>query len=159
MKKMLLFFALLLSPVLAFSHGNGHHDDDHTGPQGPKGDKGDKGNNGTNGKNGVDGVNGTDGKDGLDNSKLDDAIHDVNRTKVIGEGVIRLYDAKRFQINAFANYDFRGRKAHEIGARIEYKLGRSYEERRIEALEKLLERHLSYLERKYKSRELLPEGK
>jgi hypothetical protein len=90
------------------------------------------------GGDGKDGLNGRDGKD-ADNGKIDDVEHRLNRTKIIAEGVLRLYDTKKFQINAFANYDVRGRKGHEIGMRLEYKVGKSYEERRIERLEQIIE--------------------
>lgn len=108
--------------------------------KGAKGDTGSQGNSGATGSKGDEGIAGKDGQDGkdADNARLDDVEHRMNRTKILAEGVVRVYDAKKFQVNLFANYDFIGRKSHEMGARIEYKLGKSYEERRIDQLERII---------------------
>jgi len=108
-------------------------DTGNTGASGPKGDKGNEG---------VAGKNGKDGKD-ADMSHVDDELHKANQTKYLAEGILRLYDSKRFDISAFGNYDFRGRRGHEIGARITYKVGKSYEERRIERLEAIIDQLIS----------------
>lgn len=89
------------------------------GEQGPKGDKGDKGNSGEKGKSGKDGKDGLNGED----ARL--------RTQVIGEIGVRLFDTRRFQGQIYNAYDMRAKHNAQVGIRVLYKLGRSYEERAL----------------------------
>lgn len=83
------------------------------GAQGPKGDKGNSGENGAKGKSGKDGLNGEDAR---------------LRTQVIGEIGVRLFDTRRFQGQIYNAYDMRAKHNAQVGIRVLYKLGRSYEE-------------------------------
>lgn len=69
------------------------------------------------------------------NSKIDN----MNETKVMVEGVLRIYDAKRFTLEAFNSYDAAHSQEFAAGVRITLKLGKSYEER-------LLEQHKSQID-------------
>jgi len=128
-----------------------------TGPQGIPGAKGANGTNGSNGaigqagvvgaqgsagvagKNGAAGVNGTNGKDGKNGQ---DATPSWHGTDIVGGVAVRLYDHKYFQVQAFDDYTFGSAKGQDvlgdgrnttIGARVLFKLGRSYEEKLIDA--------------------------
>lgn len=63
---------------------------------------------------------------------LASGLHSANETKVIADLNVRLVDGKRYSVSAFDMYD--GAHGHNfaLGARITYKLGKSYEERMIE---------------------------
>jgi len=114
-----------------------------TGPQGPQGQAGLNGSNGTNGQNGVNGQNGsngvagTPGKDGKDTSA---AFHG---TDLAADVAVRLVDTKYFEVQVYDVYVFGSTPGSDvfgnghnstIGGRFVFKLGSSYEDRRIEAL-------------------------
>jgi hypothetical protein len=115
-KYWLLALLLSTSPAVAFAHGNGHHHDD-----------GEDGEDGQDGVNGTNGLNGIDGRNGIDYN---------HRTGVGVEGVVRLYDGKRTSLELFDTYDVRARYNHFFGARFTVKIGKSYQDRRIEELER-----------------------
>ncbi len=143
MKKLLLaaFLLALAIPALAdndHNDGNGNDDCVHsgncsdTGPQGPKGDKGDKGDKGNTGPQGPKGDKGSQGTDGQDG-------RDLNAETAVGvEAVLRLYDGKHTTLELFDAYDIRARRNHFAGLRFTFKLGKSYEQKERERLEKLL---------------------
>lgn len=132
-------------PVLANcgnGNGNGNGCNGSVGPQGPKGDKGDTGASGLNGTNGVDGANGTNGKD----SQVDSHFSESN---LAVDAAVRLYDSKRLQLQAFNIYGLGRHRGDDIfgnghnlmyGMRLVLKLGKSYEEKRIEDLNKKISR-------------------
>ena len=160
------FLALAFAGIIGVTahadsdHNNGHGNDDcilggncngqtnqgpkgdtgDTGPQGPQGDKGDDGLAGADGKDGKDGVNGQRGRDGVDSRRL--------AMPVVGEIAARLYDHRYFQLQGFYGYDFRNQVNHVAGARILLKIGTSWEERRLDLLQRRI-RQLELLANKY----------
>ena len=154
----LLGLALIVSTALYVSadsdHNNGHGHDDciHGGNcngqtnQGPKGDigatgaTGATGQTGNSGRDGNDGKDGRDGKDGVDASRM--------ATPIVGELGIRLFDSRYFQLQGFYGYDFRNQTNHVAGARVLIKLGRSFEERKLDLLQQRI-RQLEMLVNKY----------
>jgi hypothetical protein len=124
------------------------------GPMGPQGRPGFNGTNGlngpqgvagSNGKNGANGTNGTNGKDGKDGK---DASTAFKGTDLALDVAVRLADFRYLQVQAFDQYVFgstpgsdvfgQGRNS-TIGARIVIKLGKSYEERLLEAQKRKLD--------------------
>lgn len=93
-----------------------------TGAQGVKGDKGLKGNDGK------DGLNGKDGKDA-----------NIDNTLTVNLGaMVRWYDWKYVSLNSGYKYDF-NHGGHTVDAMIiQVKIGRSYEQREIDKLKKML---------------------
>lgn len=145
MKKLIMLLAMMsLAGVASANCGNGNGNGNGcTGPQGPQGPAGQdglNGTNGTNGTNGVDGVNGKDGRDGTDAQ--------VDRSAMLAlDTAVRLYDGKYIQLQAFNIYQPSRKQSQDVigdgrnfmfGARVVFKLGKSYEERRIDELEKKL---------------------
>lgn len=101
-----------------------------TGIQGQAGKTGAQGATGTNGVNGTNGINGT-------NAAVDDSA------KLVGDVALRLYDGKRVQLQLFDAYGFSFQtnegKNMMYGMRVVFKLGKSYEERQLEKLQKQVE--------------------
>ena len=156
------FLVLVFAGIIGVSahadvdHNNGHGNDGcirggncgqtnqgpkgDTGEQGPKGDKGDAGVAGSDGKDGKAGVDGQRGRDGVDSRRL--------AMPVVGEIAARLYDHRYFQLQGFYGYDFRNQVNHVAGARILLKIGTSWEERRLDLLQRRI-RQLELLANKY----------
>lgn len=151
MKKLILLMAVMSLTGTAYANcGNGNGNGNGCsgeqgpqGPQGPAGQNGTNGTNGTNGANGTDGVNGTNGKDGRNGTDAQ-----VDRSAMLAlDAAVRLYDGKYVQLQAFNIYQPSRKQSQDVlgdgrnfmfGARIVFKLGKSYEERRIDELEKKL---------------------
>jgi hypothetical protein len=146
MKKLLMLLMLMALATPAFAHD----DDDEVGPQGPqgiqgpigpKGDKGNPGNNGANGTNGTNGVNGKDGATGAQGPKGNDGDSGLDATRENVGVTVRWYDWKHFSLTSGYKFDV-NHHGHEIDmAVLNIKLGKSYEERRIERLERMLKVH------------------
>lgn len=108
------------------------------GTVGPQGDKGDIGQNGEQGIAGSDGKNGEKGKTG---DKGQQGIQGPqgkgleDRVELIGE--IRILDTRKTTWSVYAGRDFNN-NANIVGAKVVYKLGKSYEESRLDNLEKKL---------------------
>ena len=102
------------------------------GADGTDGQAGTNGINGEVGNNGIDGVNGTNGIDGANGQ---DGKGLKNQYKA---GVdFRVLDTRKTAWNIYYNSDFNN-QIDEVGVKITIKLGKSYEERKIEELEKKL---------------------
>lgn len=134
------------------------------GLQGPQGDPGlngtngvdgQNGTNGVDGQNGVNGTNGTDGKDGAKGDKGDkgkDGANGKNGTNASMDhnlflnlgAEVRWYDAKHFSLNSGYRHDLRHHNNTVDIAVIQFKIGRSYEERQLEALKKQIKDDLRY---------------
>ena len=106
------------------------------GVQGVQGQTGAQGVAGQEGKQGVAGQNGTNGTNGTD-ATVDDSA------KLVGDVALRLYDGKRVQLQAFDTYgySFQSNEGRNMmyGMRLVFKLGKSYEERKLEKMEKQIE--------------------
>lgn len=139
------------------------------GEQGAKGDKGDKGEQGIAGQNGTNGevgATGAQGEHGADvdpeivnninnnitntnnavantNSRIDDVNNRVGRLEkpqaIVGL-VARIQDSRKWQTNLFIDYSATRNAVSMYGIRFTYKMGRSYEERRLDELEAKLDR-------------------
>ncbi len=59
------------------------------------------------------------------------------KTKYIGEVGVRLFDSKLMNFQVFDAYNFRDNHNDMIGARLNFKVGKSYEEKMIEELRKI----------------------
>jgi hypothetical protein len=111
-------------------NGNGNGcSSGQVGPQGPAGQQG------LQGPSGAQGLAGSPGKDGKD------ATSHYAGTDVVGGVVVRLLDTKRVQVQAFDDYVFDTVSNRDItqtghnstvGARLVFKLGKSWEEELIE---------------------------
>lgn len=104
------------------------------GAQGAQGTAGDTGAAGSNGKNGNDGKDGKDGRDGRDGT---DATIDNHLFLNVGAD-IRWYDWKHVALHSGYRYDVRHFNHTVDIAVVHIKLGRSYEQREIDKLKKLL---------------------
>lgn len=120
-----------------------------TGTQGIQGEQGIQGIQGITGQNGIDGINGADGKDGKTGAKGDTGKQGErglqgrgleNRYEVIGE--IRLTDTRKTSISIYGGYDVHN-EVGITGVKFTWKMGKSYEERKIEDL-KIENKLLSY---------------
>ena len=124
--------------------------DGKNGKRGKKGDTGSAGENGSNGLNGNDGVNGVKGETGANGKDVDPAIvqaqnnkinannkriHQLERPQEIVGAEVRVYDGKKWTITTFVDYSSTRNNVDRAGVRFTYKVGESYEERRINKLE------------------------
>ena len=123
-----------------------------TGDTGQTGTSGTEGLQGVQGQNGLNGINGVDGKDvdqsTIDNFKaninntnnkmndLDNRLGELEKTQYYIEGAVRVKDTKKWQVQApIVRYNFTRNKVDQIGVKFIYKVGKSYEEQRIDELE------------------------
>lgn len=110
--------------------------DGATGPQGDKGDKGDKGNDGAGvNPNLLNGLASSTTANGISVNDLNNRITNLERTQYIIGAVIRIHDSRKWQINAFIDYSATRNKVSSTGIRFTYKIGKSYEEARLDELE------------------------
>jgi hypothetical protein len=72
-------------------------------------------------------------------NNLDSRVHKLEGAQGTVGGVLRLYDTRKWQVNAFIDYDTTTANVGEVGLRVTYKLGKSYEETRIDELNKKLD--------------------
>lgn len=68
----------------------------------------------------------------LDASNLQNQTDKLSALKCQVGSNVRLYDAKHYSVNFFGLYDVKGTGGNAVGARIDFKLGKSYEQRLIE---------------------------
>lgn len=127
------------------------------GEQGVKGDKGDKGNTGATGSQGVHGedvnpetvnninnnINTTNQNVANTNNRIDDLNNRVGKLEkpqaIVGL-VLRVQDSRKWQTNLFIDYSATRNAVAMYGIRFTYKMGKSYEERRLDELEAKLDR-------------------
>lgn len=69
---------------------------------------------------------------------LDNRVNNLERLKVMPEADIRFYDGKHVSAMAYDAYDATNGRNFAIGVKVMLKLGRSYEEERIDELQKLV---------------------
>lgn len=84
---------------------------------------------------------------------LDSRVDSLEKTQEIVGGEIRVLDTKKWEINVFADYSTTRNTVDRTGIRFTYKMGKSYEETRIEQLEAKLDKFISLQEE-----EVLSEG-
>lgn len=76
---------------------------------------------------------------------LNNRVNDLEDTQYIVGTEVRMYDSKKWQVNAFADYSTNRQIIDRTGIRFTYKIGQSYEEKRVDQLERkinsLLENH------------------
>ena len=102
------------------------------GQIGEQGLQGLTGQTGSDGKNGEQGKTGNDGKEGKQGIQGERGKGLEDRYEVIGE--VRLLDTKRTTWSVYAGRDFNN-NINIIGAKVTVKIGRSYYEKKIDALE------------------------
>lgn len=142
MRNLVLILAVILTASLASANcgndnGNGNGCSGNVGPRGPQGQPGLNGSDGTNGINGTNGTNGTNGINGTNGRDADAKIMPVL------DAALRLYDGKYVQLQAFNVWHLSDKNSRALagttefmaGARVVLKIGKSYEERRLDALE------------------------
>ncbi len=141
MKKLLMAAVLLgLSTTLMANcgnnNGNGNGCSNNGGSTGPQGPQGSEGPQGLQGVKGLQGIQGVQGPDHIDPR--------MNEAKFGVDTAIRLYDSKRFQWQVYNIYSpsthdkedvFGDGRNLQFGARVVFKLGSSYEERRLDEQE------------------------
>lgn len=66
---------------------------------------------------------------------LNSRIAELERPQFIVGGVIRLYDSRKWQINTFVDFAVNRQNVDRAGIRFTYKMGKSYEEARLDELE------------------------
>lgn len=74
--------------------------------------------------------------DRVDN--IDSRVSDLEDTQTIIGTEIRLYDSKKWTISAFADYSTNRQMIDRTGVKFLYKIGSSYEEKRLDELERKL---------------------
>lgn len=60
---------------------------------------------------------------------VDNRVNKLEQTKYVGGVAVRLYDTKRFEVQAFDDYNMRSKRNDVVGMRMVFKLGKSYEEK------------------------------
>ncbi len=106
--------------------------DGTNGINGVDGAKGDTGATGANGKDGKNGINGRDGHDAQ--APAIDPRLDVE---------VREYDAKHWSLSSFASFGMQSSTSRYIvGQKLTLKLGKSYEQKQMEAMEQRMSKLL-----------------
>jgi len=124
-----------------------------TGQDGTKGDTGENGEEGKDGDVGKEGKKGTKGDKGKQGIQGEQGKGLEDRYELIGE--VRLFDTKRTTWSVYAGHDFNN-DVNIIGAKCVVKIGRSYEERRLDELEKKID--ALYQEQEMNNVEVVPYG-
>jgi Collagen triple helix repeat (20 copies) len=143
-----LFSLLLAVPLLGYAEEGGHEETGPQGQQGAQGPKGDPGSNGHNGTNGTPGAAGSQGVAGDKGSTGDTGAIGPQGTSADVPSIdprlgveVREYDSKHWSISSSASFGMSNSTARYIvEEKLTLKLGRSYEERRIDELERKLAR-------------------
>lgn len=73
-------------------------------------------------------------------NELDNRVEDLEKTQTIIEGEVRVIDTKKWTVKPFIRYNETRSKFDIVGVRFTYKIGKSYEEKRIEELEARLKK-------------------
>ena len=76
------------------------------------------------------------------NSKLDSMssrINKLERTQYVFQGEVRLFDTRKWTGKPFVRYNIQRHKVDTVGFILTYKIGKSYEERQMELLNKRLD--------------------
>lgn len=71
-------------------------------------------------------------------ANLDNRVGNLERLKVMPEAQVRFLDTKHLSATAYDMYDATNQRNFAIGVKVMLKLGKSYEEKRIEELERRL---------------------
>ncbi len=69
---------------------------------------------------------------------LDNRVADLERLKVMPEAGVRFYDSKHLSAMAYDDYDATNGRNFAVGVKVMLKLGKSYEEQRIDELQSLV---------------------
>jgi len=75
-------------------------------------------------------------------TNVENRVSDLEKTQYVVEGQVRVVDTKNWTVKPFARYNIERQNVDTVGVRFTFKLGSSYEERRIEALENKLNKLL-----------------
>lgn len=115
-----------------------------SGKDGQKGDTGSTGKDGINGKNGTTGKDGTAGKDGKDGKAGPAGIDaNIDHSLFVNVGVdVRWYDTKYVAFSSGYRHDLNHHDNTVDALVVHLKLGKSYEQRQLEALEKRVQRQM-----------------
>lgn len=114
------------------------------GKDGTKGDAGTVGKDGTNGKNGETGKDGTNGKDGKDGKAGPAGIDaNIDHGLFVNIGLdVRWYDTKYVAFSSGYRHDLNHHDNTVDALIVHLKLGKSYEQRQLETLEKRIRQDL-----------------
>lgn len=88
--------------------------------------------------------------------EVSDRVTQLERTQYIVGGEVRLYDSKKWQINTFVDFTTTRNTVDRAGIRFTYKLGKSYEETRMDELEKKLNKVLGEKDKLEKEANTVP---
>lgn len=142
------------------------------GIQGIQGEKGDKGDTGEIDQATLDTINTnqtteTQSRIGADNvlqnnlnatnsrvANVEDEVHRLGETKTIIGGTVRLMDSRKFELHLFDNYDVHRKHNDAFGLLLGYKMGKSYEEREIEALKASLKMYRAQTDKVFKLKDI-----
>lgn len=69
-------------------------------------------------------------------AQLGDRVSNLEKLKVMPEAAVRFYDAKHLSLVAYDDYDATNGRNYAVGVRVQLKLGKSYEEKRLDKQEK-----------------------
>lgn len=119
------------------------------GVNGETGDKGDVGKQGVKGEQGVKGNTGSQGKD-VDPAKvkeqdnrideLNNKVNELEKPQGIIGLEIRVHDSRKWTVTTFVDYAPERSNIDRYGVRFTYKVGKSYEEARLDELEARLKK-------------------
>lgn len=70
---------------------------------------------------------------------LGDRVNNLERVKVMADMNVRLLDTKKYTVGFFDMYDGTNQRNFAFGARLTYKLGKSFEEKELEKQRKLID--------------------
>lgn len=72
-------------------------------------------------------------------ASLEDNVHQLNEVKIIADLNVRILDTKKYSVGLFDMYDGAHQRNFAFGARLTYKIGKSYEERLLEKQQQQIE--------------------
>ena len=150
-KSLTVVLSLLLSLGMGLAHADGGDDDGGSqgpqgvqgpvGPQGPQGSSGQNGTNGVNGQAGATGIQGPKGNIGAQGPQGEPGnAANINNNLFLNVGAtVRWYDMKYVSFSSGYRYDVNHYTSTVDMLMVNIKLGRSYEDRRLDKLQKTLD--------------------
>lgn len=71
--------------------------------------------------------------------EMDNRVKELEQTQVIVGGDVRIHDSKKWEIKSTLDYSTTRHTVDRVGVRFTYKAGKSYEEKRLDELERKLQ--------------------
>lgn len=95
--------------------------------------------------------NGLNGRDGVIPVDWENRLNDLESTQYVVKGNIRVFNTRKWEGSAFAQYNTGRAKVDIVGACVTFKMGKSYEERKMAIQKALMDNELQKIKEQLKN--------